>query len=96
MISLPVAFLPFDPNRDYDDESENDNNDDDDDDDDEMSLSTSDEDATNDGHLHDAVANGDVEHEQKQNRHIGGGVLLVNNSFFCQILKSTIILFIFC
>ncbi|CAF0733549.1 unnamed protein product [Rotaria sordida] len=66
MIALPVDFLPFDPNRD-DEES----------DDDESCLDTDDDDdESNNDHLHDPVINGDNNHERKQNRHIGGGVLL--------------------
>ncbi|CAF3777182.1 unnamed protein product [Rotaria socialis] len=71
MIALPVAFLPFDPKCDHK-KNDNDNvslsgsDDDDDDDDDESS----------DDHLRDSISNGDNNHERKQSRHIGGGVLL--------------------
>ncbi|CAF4607858.1 unnamed protein product [Rotaria sp. Silwood1] len=70
MLALPVSFLPFDPNRDYEES----------DSDDELCCETDDDDAdddeSNDDHLHDSISNGDNNHECKQNRHIGGGVLL--------------------
>ena len=62
MIALPIDFLPFDPNRDYEDSDVED----------EESSSESDDD------LHDSISNGDKKHDRKQNRHIGGGVILVN------------------
>jgi hypothetical protein len=61
MIALPNDFLPFDPNRD---------NDESDGEEDESSSESDDE-------LHDSISNGDNNHKQKQNRHIGGGVILV-------------------
>jgi hypothetical protein len=67
MMALPVDFLPFDPNRD---------NKDSDDEYDEESSPESDEESSEDN-LHDGITNGESNHEQKQTRHIGGGVLLV-------------------
>jgi hypothetical protein len=61
MIALPIGFLPFDPNRDYEESDVEDDE----------SSSESDDD------LHDSISNGDKKHERKQNRHIGGGVILV-------------------
>jgi hypothetical protein len=79
MIALPVAFLPFDPNRDYEvDES--------------CSESDDDDDESNEDHLHDSISNGDNNHKRKQNRHIGGGVLLVNEIFYC--IKSIVFYFV--
>jgi hypothetical protein len=67
MMALPVDFLPFDPNRD---------NKDSDDEYDEESSPETDEESSEDN-LHDGITNGENNHEQKQTRHIGGGVLLV-------------------
>ncbi|CAF0897752.1 unnamed protein product [Adineta steineri] len=61
MIDLPVAFLPFDPNHDYE-ESDN-----------ESSSQTDEDDDINEDHLLNSVKNDD---EQKQAEHIGGGVIL--------------------
>jgi hypothetical protein len=63
MIALPVSFLPFDPHRDNKDS-------------DDESCSESDEELSEDN-VHDSINNSENNHEQKQNRHIGGGVILV-------------------
>jgi hypothetical protein len=74
MLAIPVAFLPFDPNRDSkesdDDESCSECGDEDDDDE------------SHEDHLLNSVTNGDNNHEEKQTRHIGGGVLLVSEVLF--------------
>ena len=62
MMALPTDFLPFDPNRDYNDHS----------------SSTESDDELSDDQLHDSMSNGDNNYERKQYRHGGGGVLLVN------------------
>ena len=64
-MSLPVAFLPFDPHQHYKD-SDDSSFSQTDDDDDESSENRS-------------VGNDDEHFEQKQAEHIGGGVLLVKN-----------------
>ncbi len=70
-MALPTAFLPFDPNRDYDGS---------DNEDDEPSSESDDE--SNRDPLHDSINNGDNNHERKHKRHIGGGVILVSE-FLC-------------
>ena len=39
-------------------------------------LNVKDDDESNEDHLLNSVINGDDNHEQKQTRHIGGGVLI--------------------
>lgn len=74
MIALPVAFLPFDPNRD---------NKDSDDEEEEESSPESDEESSEDN-LHPSMSNGENNHREKSARHIGGGVVLVSiNRFHC-------------
>jgi hypothetical protein len=74
MMTLPVAFLPFDPahdNKDSDgmhDESLEGTDEDDDD-------------GFEQDHLPDAISNGTDSHASKQTRHVGGGVLLVSILF---------------
>jgi len=74
MIALPVAFLPFDPNRDY---TESDN-----DEDDESCFESDDDDRLNADPLHDSINNGDNNHVRKHKRHIGGGVILVSEVLY--------------
>ena len=72
-MKLPVTFLPFDPAHDHkgsngvDDDSSQDTDEDDDD-------------GFEQDDLHDPITNGTDNHESKQSRHIGGGVLLVSIS----------------
>ena len=71
MIALPPAFLPFDPNRDNDgNENEED----------ESTLASDDE--SNEDLLDNQTNNGESNHTPKQNRHIGGGVILVSSKTF--------------
>jgi hypothetical protein len=74
MIALPTDFLPFDPNRDYDG---NDNEDDE-------SFPESDDELSEDL-LDNPTSNGESNHTSKQNRHIGGGVILVSKAFLFYI-----------
>jgi hypothetical protein len=89
MIALPVSFLPFDPHRDSKDS-------------DDESCSESDEELSEDT-VNDSINNGDNNHDKKQNRHIGGGVILVRILSFIlresspkQSLRLCVIYFIFC
>jgi hypothetical protein len=69
MMALPVGFLPFDPNHDNRES-------DDEDEEEEEIYAESDEDNS-----HGSISNGENNHEQKQARHIGGGVVLVRKNF---------------
>jgi len=73
MLAIPVAFLPFDPNRDSKES-------------DDESCLESDEESSEDI-LHDAISNGENNHEHKHIRHIGGGVLLVRKIFFVKKIR---------
>lgn len=72
-MALPVGFLPFDPKHDNKDS-------DDDEEDEEESCSESDSEIKEDT-THDSLTNGETNHEEKQKKHIGGGVILVRNGF---------------
>ena len=74
MIALPTVFLPFDPTRDYDG---NDNEDDE--------TSPESDDESSEDLLDNSTSNGESNHTPKQNRHIGGGVILVSNAFLFYI-----------
>lgn len=65
-MDLPVAFLPFNPHREYKPS------------DDSSSSQTDDEDESSEEHSRGFVANGEHNLEQNATRHIGGGVLLVS------------------
>jgi hypothetical protein len=75
MIALPTAFLPFDPNRDYD---RNDNEDDE-------SYPESDDESSEDL-LDNSTSNGESNHTREKSRHIGGGVILVSKVFLSYII----------
>lgn len=64
-MALPTMFLPFDPNCD-DYKGENG-----------QESSESDYESGEEP-LDDLTSNGNVNHEEKQSRHIGGGVILVS------------------
>ena len=68
-MALPETFLPFDPNRDDEDEEE---------DEEEESFPESDEES-NDHIQSDSMTNGETNHQEKATRHIGGGVILVSD-----------------
>lgn len=67
-MALPTVFLPFDPSSD-DEKDENDQ------------VSSESDYESGEESLDNPTSNGTTNHEEKQNGHIGGGVILVSRSF---------------